>query len=155
MKTAIAAKFIRHILTAAGGAGFATDDNIGQLSAALSFIVGLLWSLWEIKSSEPKTPGPSIKVSIALMLAVLVLPGCAKFSGYTEKDFPDGTKEHVHFRGFTLMDGKAKLAQGRSFLGKTASVGVIDSDLESSGESVVKAIEALPAAIKAAIVPTP
>lgn len=100
------------------------------------------------------------KMNLGLALAMILLgpllgTGCAKFSGYTEKELPDGTKEHVHFRGYTLFDGKAKLAQGRSFLGKTASVGVTESDLESSGESVVKAIEALPAAIKAAIVPTP
>lgn len=154
MKATIAKKIVRHVLTLAGGAGFATDNNVEQLAAAASFIIGLLWSLWEIKAEKPKPPG--VTVTLFLLASLLILPGCAKFSGYTEREYAgkDLVKERVHFRGYTFLDSKSALAKAKSLqTAKTQSVGVDASDQESSGKSIVEAIEKLPAAIKAATVP--
>lgn len=86
--------------------------------------------------------------------AVIGGTGCAKFSGYTLREYKDQplVMEKVHFRGFTLLDGKAKLADAEARVTKTtASIGVASSEQESTGESVVKAIEALPSGIADAI----
>lgn len=103
----------------------------------------------------------ALKAKLQLSLAVLMGTavaltgtGCAKFSGYTLREYKDGplVSEKVHFRGFTLMDGKAKLADAKAGVTKTtASIGVAASEQESSGESVVQAIEKLPSGIADAL----
>ena len=58
----ILVKIIRHLLTAVGGVGMATDSNVQELAGAVSFIAGIAWSIWEAKRTKQTviTPIPRV-----------------------------------------------------------------------------------------------
>ncbi len=58
----VLAKIIRHLLTAIGGAAMATDSNVQEAAGAVSFIIGIAWSVWEAKRTKHTviTPIPPV-----------------------------------------------------------------------------------------------
>jgi len=49
------AAVVRHVLTAAGGAGYmASDETVSQASSAVLFLVGLVWSIIQKRRADKK-----------------------------------------------------------------------------------------------------
>ena len=120
-----------------------------------------------VKDSAEIMRGVKTKLNLAVVAflgfaSLLLLGGCAKFSGTSERHF-EGTNvvsEVVRFRGYTLFDANATLAKAKSSQTKTTlAVGVDASQQESTGKSVVDAIEkmgeAVPNIIRNSVVPVP
>jgi hypothetical protein len=82
--------------------------------------------------------------SMAIM--AFYMAGCAKFSGYTEREFSQDGKissERVHMRAYTLFDGKAEVAKAKSLqTDKTQSVGIQDTKQESKADVIPNTIKA-------------
>lgn len=156
---------IRHVITALGVQGLVSSEETNQIGGAVAVIAGIGWSIYQKKQSGVPIVGktdPKVPLVIIAALLAVIAPGCAKFSGVSERHY-QGTNlvsEVVRFRGYTLFDAKAELAKAKANQTRTTqSVGVDASQQESTGKSVVDAIEkvgeAVPNIIKKSVVPIP
>lgn len=150
----ILTRIFRHILTTTGAIGFVKSESIEQLVSSVLVVGSIVWSILdEVQKGKAAEKKPTIQTPLSIFLAVMLLPGCAKFSGYAEKYNAEGRLvEKTHMRGFTLFDGKAEIAKGKALqTDKTQSVGVQDVKQESTGETVQEIVKGIAPAIIDAI----
>lgn len=75
----ITAGIVRHTAGALGAGTFAAShDELYQLVGAIVTVLSLAWSIWEkTRSQRPPPAGPAAGATLGLLLAGLLLGGCA------------------------------------------------------------------------------
>jgi hypothetical protein len=153
---------IRSVLKTLGGyfiaKGFMDESSAEVITAGAATLIGVLWGLCH-RGGPPADGAVKLRSStpvLALAAALMMLPGCARFSSVQEQTKLDGTTFRQKQTVTTFFDGKSDIAKLRaSSTDKTTGLSVGSISEESSGTNAVDLVDrvvgaAVGAAIKSA-----